>query len=383
MPVATAIFSDLKLPAKVVGNMWLFPDDQLPPMLWYIQQLQWPTTMDDEAGLGASWLELALDFWAATFVSTNPVKYPSPIDLDIYNLQRDFGSMLRALTRLCGVYFDSRIKHIRPSYLLVCRTVGLPPLGGTAVRPTFLCPEMLSANLLRLVRASGIILLASMLPRFQLQLPPGPLWTTCLGVVNPASRTGAHSTVTAAQLREANDWTTAEQARIDATPTKHKSRTMKILRHNRSAWECGRHVVLPYDDPTGKALLKCRHCEWEISLGCLNRWMEPRAFPGESRCHRMAGARTTTAALFARNAAIDAHNLRLTASPDLHRVQRVSVNDATFVCLRCGSTVPNMGFTTSPNGRRALDSFLMQRCTGTNDGGSAIAAAVVAGSGQH
>ena len=69
-PFDTApLLASLTLPSAVRPFMWRYPDQLLRPLHRYLTQLRWPVQKTHVTSLGVSWLELAIDFWCATFVT--------------------------------------------------------------------------------------------------------------------------------------------------------------------------------------------------------------------------------------------------------------------------------------------------------------------------
>ena len=75
------------------------------------------------------------------------------------------------------------------------------------------------------------------------------------------NRGGPLNVATAGELR-ASDWTPEEQASINAQPTNFRKREMLRLRHNRTAEERDKHLILPYA-AGGYSNVYCANCDHE------------------------------------------------------------------------------------------------------------------------
>ena len=330
----------LQLPASLKASDWKSYTDELrAPLHWYVTTLQWPAQPDAESSLGASWLELALDFWAATFVSPDSRLFPTPQQVDAFRLQEFFADATRAAARICGEDW-AKLVATGPCPA-IASTIGLPHLAGIRQRPIFKCQQFVAANLLQLVRKAGIArnvhnCKAISVP-IDIQMPTTPLWNPSSGSAGPqVTRHGPHKSVKVSALRAA-DWSAAERTTIDAAPPRAQHRTMVILRHNRSAFAAGKHVIAPiaHDASSSDLVLKCQHCDYTSKLAALHQWTD-HADP-VSVCHRMPGSRKATAYAVQRNQQIEIHNAA--ADPQqLHQINPINVASSMYICQRCGAS---------------------------------------------
>ena len=254
---------------------------------------------------------------------------------------------MRAIVVVCGEELRSFLKY--GSNIPVCSALGLPRLAGIYRRPVFMCPDYLSSNILHLLRATGPCSSTRALSNLDIQMPTRPLWNVPQAVeAITVNRRGPTAVPRTSELRELT-WTRAEQDMIQAQPARAQHRVMTILRHNRTAFEEGKHVfLLPPGDAKTSSLLQCQHCEYQPKLALLHQSLD-------QACHRMPGSRKETSALIVRNTCIKEHNLTA-KERGLHVLKVIdTVQEENYICLTCA--------TTSPITKRSSQGFRRQRCT--------------------
>ena len=129
--------------------------------------------------------------------------------------------------------------------------------------------------MLKLIRSTGPTSSPLSLATIDVSLPAVSLWNPSGAAVDDVaiSRRGAHTCPTAGQLRGADDWTAEEKDLINKTRVKDQARTMKVLRHNRVAFEKGLHVIKSIE--VGATIVSCFHCDYAPELGVLTCvWVE-------------------------------------------------------------------------------------------------------------
>ena len=141
-------------------------------LLWYWRQLRWPAPVDSQETV--SWLELAIDFHAATHCQL--CSHESSGDLlTAESCARFFAAASRRLSTICGcslVPFLGRFSQVP-----VLTSLGLGRCAGISVRPRLLVPHV-AHRVLFLAARSHTATRTGRLRAFPLDIGtvPAPLW---------------------------------------------------------------------------------------------------------------------------------------------------------------------------------------------------------------
>ena len=230
------------------GSKWLFGIGTFHPLVWYWTNLQWPEEGSESPGV--SWLELALDFYAATHCA---LAMPDEMQDSRTAAQRAhfFNSASRRMAKICG---GSLSPGEYVTHVPVLTSIGMGRASGFSVRPYLMCPAFVHDCLFQTIMECNCHIGQNF--KFVPVLPavPRPLWTA------PAVRTRLHGkqppkpeVQIAVQQRKVKShkstvvsitWTPAEKERIEAaTDWRQKQQFEKILLHNRTARLQEKHVI--------------------------------------------------------------------------------------------------------------------------------------------
>ena len=230
------------------GSEWLFGVDLFEPLHWYWSQLRWP--QHDVYSPGITWLELALDFHAATHC---PLSMPGdPADsATACQRARFFNSASRRMAAIC----EGKLAPCSfATHCPVLTTLDMGRCSGFTSRPRLLCPEFVHSCLyLSALELAGRVdknfRFVPVLPTYSKSLwfPSKPK-VRLVGKQTPATAVPAPS-----QRRNVKShketvasvtWTCREISIIStATDWRHKQQIEKVLFHNRTATTDGKHVI--------------------------------------------------------------------------------------------------------------------------------------------
>ena len=325
------------------------------PLVWYWSRLKWSTVNEDTI----SWLELAIDFHAATHCKL-AMPNVSETGTALFQRARFFADASRRMACICR-FALSPGACVASQYSL--SSLGLGRTAGLTCRPQLLCKEFVHQCLFEIAIANTCqaVRLRQYIPR--LWILPDPLWNDNVSKHRLVGKQAVLNSSTLAEVskrrvvkshRQATtsvSWTEDELACIEqAVNWRDRHRLEKIMLHNRNASKNGLHVLAVTQQ--GRPF-RCSLCLREnVNLGKFI--VESCAgFHAPRENIRAKNAPRQISILNKRKLLIQQHNA--TRKADQHLLQDITVEQEQLSCVLCKAI--------SQEGWRRFTKFCRQVCT--------------------
>ena len=336
------------------GSEWLFGVQTFEPLLWYWRQLKWPSPADTQESM--SWLELAIDFHAATHIQLcSPDRANEPLTAE--SAAKFFAAASRRLSDICNCSLVPPAGNL--SQVPVLTSLGLGRCAGINPRPRLLVPQVVH-RVLFIAARSHTATKSGRLRAFPLDIGvvPAPIW------ICPSTRrrisgkqTPAASSIPEPKMRRVVKshketvagaaWSEAEQQELDAcTHWRDRHRVEKRILHNRSAVSKGKHFIMPFQCGEPARCSLCNRSNPNFSKLILEHC------GGGADTDTQSGSKRVSVQLEKRVHLVNEYNAH--AAQQHHRIALPASLDDELVCSQCGYA--------EPGGWRRLSFFRKRTC---------------------
>ena len=331
------------------GSEWTFGIQTFGALHWYWSRLKWP--QNAEEGQGITWLELALDFHAATHCVLN-MPHEDPNSCTAAQRARFFNYASRRMAAICNAKL-APCEQMTHCPVLTC--VSLGRASGFTARPVLLCPNFVHSSLFLTVMKFNCRLGQNF--KFVPEMPPypSPMWSpdrprhrltgkqTPPSIPEPSTRrqVKSHKETVAAVV-----WTHEEQEVLNnISDWRRKHQLQKILLHNRSAASERRHIVRHTREGNDFVCDLCKRKNVNLSK------LMADTCGGKDESHGLVHAPRDSVKLTRRQALVREHN----SNPhNRHLIQIPEQCDDPVLCTQCGAS--------DPDGWRRFQRFAKKIC---------------------
>lgn len=318
------------------GSAWLFGLDTFAPLHWYWRNPKWPDQPGAEDEI--SWLELALDFRAATHCSL-AMPGSSQSSSNAAQMAHLSSAASRRMAKICHGTLSPGPQITHTSILT---SIGLGRCSGFSVRPQLMCPDFVHSCLFQTLCENQCHIDQNF--KFVPLLPPVPkvLWTTevakvrLTGKQNPPEHVPSPSQKRVVKSYKNTvagvEWTREETRQIaSASDWREKQQFQKILLHNRNATNINKHVISLGRVNSKFVCSICQRSNVNLSRLLLD------TCGGSSETNRGTHVPRSSVMLQKRQQLVNNRNAQSTH----HHVFGVPENaDSPVACTRCGAQDP-------------------------------------------